>query len=292
MGLFSAKERSCRVVHRKWPKISRKATVWLMPLELAGLIAVLVIFGIAQPDLYRTKMWQIGFDNGLNSNPDMILYAYANFKPLPKVPLIWSSTPQPSPPDRWDGAPLVSRSLLTPRRGYSLTNFNVAISVISLFFLLAKLIAFIMKLWFPIIAVFVNMALLALYSVSVYGQIGPDYADPRYPAPAAWYFRQGCGLAKHYGVYKSCQIAQGSLAATFYMHVLYILNLGFAIYAMWPRKGSHFEDESDAESIHSTPNLKDTEMQAFTSTPFTPRTQAFHTLDRKLPLRQETREYR
>lgn len=63
-----------------------------MPLELIGLIAVLVIFGIAQPDLYRTKMWQIGFDNGLNSNPNMILYAYANFKPLPKVPLIWSST--------------------------------------------------------------------------------------------------------------------------------------------------------------------------------------------------------
>lgn len=60
---------------------------------------------------------------------------------------------------------------------------------------------------------------------------------------------------------------------------------------MWPRKGNHFEDESDAESIQSTPNLKDTEMQAFTSTPFTPRTQAFHTLDRKLPLRQEVREY-
>ena len=98
-----------------------------------------------------------------------------------------------------------------------MTNFNVAISVISLFFLLAKLIAFIMKLWFPIVAVFVNMALLALYTVSVYGQIGPDYADPRYPSPAAWYFRQGCGLAKRYGAYKSCQIAQGSLAATFYM---------------------------------------------------------------------------
>ncbi len=92
MGFFSAKERSYRLVHRKWPTISRKATVWLMPLELAGLISVLVIYGISQPDLYRTKMWQIGYDNGLNSNPNMILYAYANFKPLPKVPLIWSST--------------------------------------------------------------------------------------------------------------------------------------------------------------------------------------------------------
>ncbi|ATY59767.1 hypothetical protein A9K55_002774 [Cordyceps militaris] len=265
MGIFSNGARSYRILHRKWPKISRKATIWLMPLELAGLIAVLVIYGIAQPDLYRSKMWQIGFDHGLNSNPNMILYAYANFKPLPNVPLIWSST---------------------------LTNFNVAISVISLFFLLAKLIAFIMKLWFPIIAIFVNSALLALYTVSVYGQIGPDYADPRHPSPAAWYFRQGCGLAKPYGAYKSCQIAQGSLGATFYMHILYLLNLGFAIFAMLPNKGNRFEDESDVESIHSTPNIKDTEMQAFSSMPFTPRTQAFHTLDRKLPLRQQANPYK
>ncbi|KAM3524408.1 hypothetical protein NHJ13051_000087 [Beauveria bassiana] len=264
MGVFSQSNRSYHILHRKWPKISRKATVWMMPLELIGLIAVLVIYGIAQPDLYRTKMWQIGFDNKLNSNPNMIIYAYANFTPLPNVPLIWSST---------------------------LTNFNVAISVISLFFLLAKLIAFIMKLWFPVIAVFINTALLALYTVSIYGQIGPDYADSRYPSPAAWYLRQGCGLAKRYGAYKSCQIAQGSLGATFYMHILYLLNLGFAIYAMWPKSGHHLEDESDSESIHSTQNLKGTEMQAFPSTPFTPRTQAFHTLDRKLPLRQEVTRF-
>jgi hypothetical protein len=79
------------------------------------------------------------------------------------------------------------------------------------------MIAFIMKLWFPIVATFINTALLALYAVSVYGQVGPDYADPRYPAPAAWYFRFGCDLAKPYGAYKGCRIAQGSLAATLYM---------------------------------------------------------------------------
>lgn len=92
MGIFSSSQRSYRILKRKWPKVARKATMWLMPLELVGLIAVLVIFGISQPNLYRTKMWQIGFDHGLNSNPNMILYAYANFKPLPKIPLIWSST--------------------------------------------------------------------------------------------------------------------------------------------------------------------------------------------------------
>ncbi len=98
-----------------------------------------------------------------------------------------------------------------------MTNFNVAISVVSLFFLLAKLIANIMKLYYPVVAVVVNVALIALYSVSVYGQVGPDYADSRYPAPAAWYFRKGCGLAKPYGKYRACQIAQASLGVTLVM---------------------------------------------------------------------------
>ena len=93
----------------------------------------------------------------------------------------------------------------------------MAISVISLFFLLAKLISFIMKVWLPALAVFINVAMVALYTVSTYGQIGPDYADEQYPAPVAWYFRYGCDMAKPYGAYKSCQIAQGSLAVTLYM---------------------------------------------------------------------------
>lgn len=81
---------SYRLVHRKWPAKARKAIGWMMPLELIGLIPALVIFGISQPDLYRTDMWQIGWDNRLNSNPNMILYAYANHRPLPQIPLIWS----------------------------------------------------------------------------------------------------------------------------------------------------------------------------------------------------------
>lgn len=93
----------------------------------------------------------------------------------------------------------------------------MAISVVSLFLLLAKLIAFIMKVWYPIVATFFNVALVALYTVSTYGQIGPDYTDDRYPAAAAWYFRYGCDLAKPHGAYKSCQIAQSSLGLTFFM---------------------------------------------------------------------------
>ena len=74
-----------------------------------------------------------------------------------------------------------------------------------------------MKLWFPIVAAFVNTAMVALYAVSVYGQVGPDHSDPRYPSNAAWYWTYGCDLAKPYGAYGNCQIAQGSLGVTLYM---------------------------------------------------------------------------
>lgn len=213
-------------------------------------------------------MWAIGFANKLNSNPNMVLYAYANYQPLPKIPLIWSQT---------------------------LTDFNVAISVTSLFFLLAKLIAVIMKVWYPVIAVLVNCSMVALYTVSTYGQIGPDYADPRYPAPAAWYFRQGCHLARQYGKYRTCQIAQASLFITLYMLVVYLLNLGFAMTAMWPNpRNAGDENEDDRGSDSSDPKEQiNWEMHSFKSpmspreTPFTPRTQAFRTLDRQLPPRQQ-----
>lgn len=98
-----------------------------------------------------------------------------------------------------------------------LTDLNVAISIVSVFFLLARLIMWIMKVWYPLLGLVVNISLVALYTTSTYGQIGPDYADDRYPAYAAWYFRKGCELARPSGKFKSCQIAQGGLAITTYL---------------------------------------------------------------------------
>jgi hypothetical protein len=65
--------------------------IGLMVAELLGTVACLVLFGVASPDAYRTAMWQIGADNGFNSSPDQILYAYANYRPIPRTPLVWSS---------------------------------------------------------------------------------------------------------------------------------------------------------------------------------------------------------
>ncbi|KAK0731527.1 hypothetical protein B0H67DRAFT_76457 [Lasiosphaeris hirsuta] len=249
--------RTYKLLHRRWRV--KAPLYWGMIPELGAVIACLVLFGLQQPDMYRTLFWKIGYENQLNSSPSMILYAYANHRPLPTIPFVWSQ---------------------------ALTNFNVAISIASLFVLLAKMIGTIMKVYYPIIGLVVNIAMTGLYAASVYGQAGPDYADPRYPSPVAWYIRMSCGIAKPYNAEKNCYMAKGTFAATVFMLALYFGNLCLAIWAMLPNKELDMEESDDDDHVTD----KNWEMQPTTPgapgiVPFTPRTQAFHTLDRKLPLR-------
>lgn len=74
-----------------------------------------------------------------------------------------------------------------------------------------------MKVWFPVIATGVTASMVAVFTASVYGQIGPDFADERYPSPVAWYIRGSCDPAEAYNAVKVCMMAKGSLAATVYM---------------------------------------------------------------------------
>ncbi|KAI1844537.1 hypothetical protein JX266_009210 [Neoarthrinium moseri] len=257
-----------RILHREWRSI--RAMWFTMIAELAGTVAVLVLFGIAQPDLYRTQLWRAGNDLGFNSSPNIILYAYANHRPLPNIPFVWTLT---------------------------LTNFNVAISVISLFFLLAKMIAVIMHVWFPLVALFFNIALAALYTTSVYGQMGPDYADPNHPSPIAWYIAKPCTVAANQSVQKSCRTAKGTYAVTVLMLVVYLVNLGLNIWALLPneadKRGTDVDSDEETNSPSSLKRNDKWEMHGIPQTPrtatvpYTPRTMAFNTLDRKLPLRSQ-----
>lgn len=73
-------------IPREWrtPKI----ILGLLVLEVPLTIAALALFGIAQPDLYRTRFWQEGADHGWNSNPNQLIYAIANYRPV-TAPLPW-----------------------------------------------------------------------------------------------------------------------------------------------------------------------------------------------------------
>jgi len=84
---------------------------------------------------------------------------------------------------------------------------------------------------------------------------------------------------------------------------LFLVNLGLAIWSMIPSKKDDVKEVDDDDNSPTdfrsdkvwemqglrsptTPGVPRTPASTFTHTPFTPRTQAFNTLDRKLPLRQ------
>lgn len=77
-----------RLIQRPWRM--RRPLYFGMVFELLGIVGVLVLFGVQQPDVFRTQFWEIGHLMGWNSSPNMILYAYANHQPLPTVPFVWS----------------------------------------------------------------------------------------------------------------------------------------------------------------------------------------------------------
>ncbi|KAG9249259.1 hypothetical protein BJ878DRAFT_590 [Calycina marina] len=260
-------------ITRRWkvPKVLYS----LFVIELAGSVATLALFGIADPDLYRTKLWQIGSDNGFNSSPLQILYAYANYQPIPKTPLVWSQT---------------------------LTHFNLVISVLSVFMLLVKAVMFIMHVWYPLLGVVTNAALTALWIVSAYGQAGPDHSDPEHTSNVAWYIAKSCSYADPTNNKGYCLQAKGAFAATVVMCVVFFVNMALGIWSMIPTasertaKKVEIDDMQVAGGKDGSPVSnygpdKEWEMKNVSSrvetVPYTPRTLAFNTLDRQLPLRAE-----
>lgn len=74
------------LAHRwRLPKLMWALIIIEVPLS----IAALALFGIADPDTYRTRLWQNGANEGFNSDPSEILYDFANYRPVHK-PLVWS----------------------------------------------------------------------------------------------------------------------------------------------------------------------------------------------------------
>jgi hypothetical protein len=101
----------------------------LVVIEFPFTVALLALFGIADPDLYRTLLWQDGANNGFNSNPNAALYAAANYRPY-TTPKVWSQLYVP---------PLTLCARSIPAHVIiSITNYNVVIVVLSMFIMLAK----------------------------------------------------------------------------------------------------------------------------------------------------------
>lgn len=78
--------RSQYLPSRRWR--SWKAVWALFAVEFLFTIPALALFAIAQPNLYRTKLWKDGFDNGFNSNPLAPIYAMVNGEVF-VTPIVW-----------------------------------------------------------------------------------------------------------------------------------------------------------------------------------------------------------
>ena len=199
--------RSClSAVPRKWK--TPKVLVGMMAFELPLSVAALALFGISSPNLYRTQFWQEGFIHGWNSSPDQVIYDYANYR-TPQYPLPWSQK------YALTEASILICLLTRPLTRYSTTNFNVIISVLSVFILLCKGIMLICSVFHPLISLAIHAGLTAIWAVAIHNQAGPDMSDPTRPQPGApWYITKSCGPPVSPNLIGYCKQAKAAFAVS------------------------------------------------------------------------------
>lgn len=129
-----------------------------------------------------------------------------------------------------------------------MTEFNVVISILSMFLLLAKSAMFIMHIFIPGLSVFVHALLVALYSVSIYNQSRPDMSDINHPSPGMpWYLSKGCDYATS-GNHGYCMQARASFGVTIVMLALFVVYLAHSAWSSIPTRQERLEREADRRS--------------------------------------------
>ncbi|OJJ49325.1 hypothetical protein ASPZODRAFT_60124 [Penicilliopsis zonata CBS 506.65] len=193
--------------HRHW-----RLYLILIAIELPLTIVLLTLTGIASHGLYRTKLWQAGYDLGFNSSPDEVIYALANYRSY-TIPVVWSSF---------------------------LTNFNLVIGVLSTFLLIVKFPVHVMRLLYPPIAVAIQGSLVALYIVSARYQAGSDMTDSSHPQPGPpWYITKNCNVAKDVAINSIvgyCEQAKSLFAVTIILLTLYFVEFCVCVHSCFLTK--------------------------------------------------------
>lgn len=76
---------------------------------------------------------------------------------------------------------------------------------------------FVVHVWYPLLSTVTNAIIVALWIVSMYGQMGPDHSDPKHPSNIAWYISKSCNVAKASGNHHNCVLAKSTFAVTVIM---------------------------------------------------------------------------
>lgn len=89
--------------------------------------------------------------------------------------------------------------------------------MLSTFILLVKAVMFVLHVWYPLLSTITNAVIVALWCVSIYGQMGPDHSDPQHSSNIAWYISKSCDVAKPSGNHHNCVLAKSTFAVTVIM---------------------------------------------------------------------------
>ncbi|KAM0433292.1 hypothetical protein ACHAPT_004168 [Fusarium lateritium] len=174
-----------------------KIPLALILIEMTISLMAVILFGLAYPDRFRSRLWENGGEEGWNSNPNKRIYFYANHQEPPVVPLLWKQR---------------------------LTDSNFAIAILGLVIFVARAIMSHLDYLPRYVSALYDALLLCLWTVSLDSQASGDLSDPEHPSPRPWYLTRGCSAAwdRNQGY---CRIAQASFAVSILAAVLYGVRL-------------------------------------------------------------------
>lgn len=133
-----------------------------------------------------------------------------------------------------------------------------------MFLLLTKTVMFIMHVFWPPLSIIIHVALIALYSFSIYAQSSHDTTDAAHSQGGApWYLTRSCSISSTSSIKGYCEQAKAAFAMTIVMlyvqpyfqfvpkltrnSALFTLYLVYAIWSNFTGK-KPVEDDDDTEA--------------------------------------------
>jgi hypothetical protein len=126
-----------------------------------------------------------------------------------------------------------------------MTNYNLYIGVVCLFFYLVKVTAWLLHVFYPIFSLPLHIGLAALWAYSIAIQTGPDTIDPaRQNHGAPWYITKNCNIVENKTIRGYCTQAKSAFAVSVCMLVIYIFHIAFAAYSLYPTRDARLAHET------------------------------------------------
>ncbi|KAJ9156233.1 hypothetical protein NKR23_g908 [Pleurostoma richardsiae] len=170
-------------------------------IEFALAMTSLGLFGYSYPDRIRSLLWRLGGDAGWNSNPRLRIYFCANHREPPPIPFIWSP---------------------------SFTESNLTVAAVSMAVWFARFVFSCLGFASKPTNVAYDSLLVAMWTLSIRGQVSSDLSDPDHLSLRPWYLERSCNDVASYGR-AACWVAKASLAFSFLSLGFYLLRLAASL---------------------------------------------------------------